>query len=180
MRAFVGLILPDAALDALEDVQGARAVGRHVPADNMHLTLAFLDDQSETVLQVLHQALSDIAAPPMQLMFHGLETYGGRHPRVLAAAAQKTPELSALRDRVRYACRLAEIELPRARFRPHVTLARFPRHLEAGQEQKIARFLAGTAGFRLDCTAERFALFQSTLSPDGARYDVLAEYPLGA
>lgn len=180
MRAFVGLILPDAALDALERVQGALSVGRQVPEENMHLTLAFLDDQPEATLHALHQALSDIPALPVPLMFQGLETYGGRHPRGLAAAAQKTPELSALRDKVRQACRLAEIDLPRERFRPHVTLARFPRHLEAGQEQKIARFLAGAAGFRLDCLTASMALFQSTLSPDGARYDVLAEYPLGA
>lgn len=178
MRSFAGLPLPDAALDALERVQEGLTAGRHVAAENMHLTLAFLDDQPETVLQELHQALSEISAPPLQLSFQGLDTFGGKRPRVLAAEVQKTPELAQLRDRVRSACRSAGIDLPRERFRPHVTLARFPRHLEAGQVEKIAQFLAGAAGFRLECEAERFALFRSTLAPEGARYDVLAEYPL--
>ncbi|WP_411351312.1 RNA 2',3'-cyclic phosphodiesterase [Leisingera aquaemixtae] len=178
MRAFVGLPLPDAALDALERLQEPLTVGRHVPAENMHLTLAFLDDQPEAALQALHQLLAEIRVLPLTLTFSGLDTFGGKSPRVLAAEVQKTPELSHLRDRIRSACRSAGIELPRERFRPHVTLARFPRHLEEGQVEKIACFLSGAAGFRLECEAESFALYQSTLAPEGARYDILAEYPL--
>ncbi|WP_417474296.1 RNA 2',3'-cyclic phosphodiesterase [Leisingera sp.] len=178
MRAFVGLLLPDAALDALERVQEGLTAGRHVPAENMHLTLAFLDDQPEAQLQRLHQDLAEISAPPVRLSFHGLDTFGGKLPRVLAAQVQKTPELARLRDRVRAACRSAGIELPRERFRPHVTLGRFPRHLDAGQVDKVARYLAAASGFRFECDAERLALFQSTLAPQGARYDILAEYSL--
>ncbi|MCB4457387.1 RNA 2',3'-cyclic phosphodiesterase [Leisingera sp. McT4-56] len=178
MRAFVGLPLPDAALDALERVQEGLTAGRHVPAENMHLTLAFLDDQPEAALQALHQMLAEISVPPLTLTFRGLDTFGGKLPRVLAAEVQKTPELTGLRGQIRGACRQAGVELPRERFRPHVTLARFPRHLEAGQVEKIARYLAEAADFRLECAAEAFALFQSTLAPSGARYDVLAEYAL--
>lgn len=178
MRAFVGLPLPDAALDALERLQEGLTVGRLVPAENLHLTLAFLDDQPEPVLEALHQALAEIGAPPLRLAFQGVETFGGKRPRVLAAEVRKSPELSGLRDSVRSACRAAGVELPRERFRPHVTLARFPRHLEPGQVEKIARYLAAASGFRLECSAETLALFRSTLAPEGARYDVLAEYPL--
>lgn len=178
MRAFVGLLLPDAALGALEQVQEGLTAGRHVPAENMHLTLAFLDDQPETVLQTLHRELVEISAPPVQLSFQGVNTFGGKLPRVLAAQVQKTPELARLRDRVRAACRTAGIELPRERFRPHVTFERFPRHLDAGQVDKVARYLAAASGFRFECEAARLALFQSTLAPQGARYDVLADYPL--
>ncbi|KIC23285.1 2'-5' RNA ligase [Leisingera sp. ANG1] len=178
MRAFVGLPLPDSALDALERVQERLTVGRQVPAENMHLTLAFLDDQPEAALQALHQLLAEISVPPLQLTFNGLDTFGGKLPRVLAAEVWKTPQLTHLRGQIRSACRTAGIELSRERFRPHVTLARFPRHMEAGQVQKIARFLAAASEFRLECEADSFALFQSTLAPEGARYDNLAEYPL--
>ncbi|AHD01643.1 RNA 2',3'-cyclic phosphodiesterase [Leisingera methylohalidivorans] len=178
MRAFAGLPLPDAALIALERVQEELTAGRPVPAENMHLTLAFLDDQPEQMLQALHQELAGIRAPVLSLRFQELEVFGGRQPRVLAAAVQKTPELSRLRDRVRSACQAAGIGLARERFRPHVTLVRFPRHLQPGQLEKIAGFLQAAAGFRLQAEAGCFALYQSTLAPEGARYDVLAEYPL--
>lgn len=178
MRAFVGLLLPQAALDALAHLQEGLNAGRHVPAENMHLTLAFLDDQPEPALQALHQVLAEISAPPLMLTFSGLDSFGGKLPRLLAAEVRKTPELAYLRDRVRGACHQAGLDLPRERFRPHVTLARFPRHLKAEQVEKIARFLSAAAGFRLQCAAEAFALFQSTLAPEGARYDVLAAYPL--
>ncbi|WP_052248786.1 RNA 2',3'-cyclic phosphodiesterase [Leisingera sp. ANG-Vp] len=179
MRAFVGLPLPDPALEALERVQEGLTVGRQVPPENMHLTLAFLDDQPEAVLQALHQEIAEIAGPALDLSFDELEVFGGKQPRVLAAAVRKTPELSRLRDRVRSACQSAGIELPRERFRPHVTLVRFPRHLQPGRLEKIAGFLQDTGGFRLEARADRIALYQSTLMPDGARYEVLAEYPLG-
>lgn len=178
MRSFAALTLPDAALDALERAQEGLTVGRLMPAENLHLTLAFLGDQPEAALEVLHQELAEIRAVPVELSFQELDTFGGRHPRVLLAKAAPTPELTALRARVLSACRAAEILPDRARFRPHVTLARFPRHLEAGQVEKIGRFLERCAGFRLTCRAGSFALFRSTLSPEGARHDVLAEYPL--
>ncbi|WP_291727727.1 RNA 2',3'-cyclic phosphodiesterase [Leisingera sp. F5] len=178
MRAFAGLPLPDAALGALERVQEELTVGRQVPAENMHLTLAFLDDQPEQVLQALHQELAGIRAPVLTLSIQGLEVFGGKQPRVLAAAVQKTPELSRLRNQVRSACQAAGIALARERFRPHVTLARFPRHLQPGQLEKIAGFLQQAAVVRLQAEADCFALYQSTLAPEGARYDVLAEYPL--
>ncbi|MEX0302266.1 MAG: RNA 2',3'-cyclic phosphodiesterase [Leisingera sp.] len=180
MRAFVGLPLPDAALDALERVQEGLAAGRQVPPENMHLTLAFLDDQPEAVLQALHQELAEFAGPSLDLFFENLEIFGGKQPRVLAAAVQKTPELSRLRDRVRSACQAAGIELARERFRPHVTLARFPRLLQQGQLEKIAGFLQNSGGFRLQAKSCSFALYQSTLMPEGARYEVLAEYALGS
>ncbi|WP_052272375.1 RNA 2',3'-cyclic phosphodiesterase [Leisingera sp. ANG-M7] len=178
MRAFVGLLLPDAALDALERVQEGLTVGRQVPAESMHLTLAFLDNQPEDALQTLHQLMAEISVPPLQLTFRGLDTFGGKLPRVLAAQVQKTRELTRLRDHVRSACRTAGIELSRERFRPHVTLARFSRHLEVSQVKKIARYLSAASEFRLECEADSFVLFQSTLAPEGARYDILAEYPL--
>ncbi|MBQ4825365.1 RNA 2',3'-cyclic phosphodiesterase [Leisingera sp. HS039] len=178
MRSFAGLPLPDAARIALERVQEELTAGRPVPAENMHLTLAFLDDQPEQMLQALHQELAAIRAPVLTLRIQGLETFGGRQPRVLAAAVQKTPELSRLRNQVRSACQAAGIALARERFRPHVTLARFPRYLQPGQLEKIAGFLQAAAGFRLQTDMDCFALYQSTLAPDGARYDVLAEYPL--
>ncbi|MFW8637045.1 RNA 2',3'-cyclic phosphodiesterase [Cribrihabitans pelagius] len=178
MRAFAALPLPDQALDALERVQEGLTVGRLMPAENLHLTLAFLDDQPEAALEALHQELAEIRAAPVDLSFQGLDTFGGRHPRILLARAAPSPGLTALRTRILSACRAAEIALDRARFRPHVTLARFPRHLEPGQVAKIGRFLERSAAFRHACRVESFALFRSTLAPDGARHDVLAEYPL--
>ena len=45
MRAFLALDLPQETRDALIRVQADLPVGRPVPCENLHLTLAFLDEQ---------------------------------------------------------------------------------------------------------------------------------------
>ena len=48
------------------------------------------------------------------------------------------------------------------------------------QARRLGEFLQALGDFSLpDVQIDRMALFRSTLSPDGARYDILADYPLG-
>ncbi len=181
MRAFVGLTLPDDALDALERLQEEIPVGRIVPAENLHLTLAFLDEQPEVALQALHQELAQIEAGRLTLDFKGLDLFGGGKPRILFAAVELAPPLSRLRDQVRAAAERAEIDLPRARFRPHITLARFGRDMPEHQARRLGAFLQAHGDFSVsDVLVDRMALYGSTLTPDGARYDILADYPMQA
>jgi 2'-5' RNA ligase len=63
------------------------------------------------------------------------------------------------------------------RFRPHVTLARANRQPTGPARDRLAVAL----GTRLDIPgfeAGELVLYQSTLSPSGARHDPLAYYPL--
>jgi 2'-5' RNA ligase len=47
-----------------------------VPEDNLHLTLAFLGDVGEDVLNDLHDILSSTALPAATVAFGGLGTFG--------------------------------------------------------------------------------------------------------
>jgi len=83
-----------------------------------------------------------------------------------------------LRKKVRAAARGAGIDLPRERFRPHVTLARFSRSKPVDMG-RLTAFLGAYGGFRAGPFAvDRFCLYRSTLTPEGPVYDVLADYPL--
>ena len=179
MRAFVALTLPDDALDRLETVQAGIRAGRLVPRENLHLTLAFLDDQPVAVLHDLHAELADIRVPPFEVILTGLGAFGGDRPRTLHAEAADSPALAGLHRRIRSAARAAGIDLPRERFRPHVTLARFAPAEAASARAAIAwsvRTGAGLASLRFE--VGDFALMSSQLGPDGPAYDVLARYPL--
>ena len=179
MRAFVGLPLPEETILALETLQEEIPVGRVVPGDNLHLTLAFLDDQPDFALQLLHEELTQVAAVPLTLRITGLDLFGGRAPRILFAAVAPDPALSGLRDRVRRAAERADMPLPRERFRPHITLARFPRQMPEHKAQRLGAFMQAQGDFSLpEVQIDHMALFRSTLTPDGARYEVLADYPL--
>lgn len=180
MRVFVALPLPESLIAALETVQQGLGTGRSVPGDNMHVTLAFLGDQPQAVLEALHEELGNITAPAPELAVRGVDVFGGRHPRLVYAGLRKTGDLEALHAAVQRAVRAAGVELPRERFRPHVTLARFPRHLSGDAARRLGRFLEEEGALRLPAvTADRFALYASYLHEAGAVHEILAEYPLG-
>jgi 2'-5' RNA ligase len=91
MRLFVALCLPTEALHALETLQDRLPVGRPVPADNLHLTLAFLGEVDDTAAEALHDALSNPRAAPVVLALGGAEVFGGRHGQAIALGAEGGP-----------------------------------------------------------------------------------------
>jgi 2'-5' RNA ligase len=148
-----------------------------VPVSNLHLTLAFLDEQPDSALQALHEELDDLQAHAFDLSFRGVDLFGGVRSRALAVLAEPEPALLALQKSIMRALRRVGITAASRRYRPHVTLARFkdggisPDRLQAG----ISRGVTADIG-PLAVTA--FSLFQSTLGPSGAQHDVLCDYPL--
>lgn len=180
MRAFLALPLPEQVQILLERLQDELPPGRAVASENLHVTLAFLDDQPEAQLRVLHELLSEIALPALDLHVKGLSALGGKTPRLLVADVAPSSELSALQRKIRNTVHSAGIDLPRVRFHPHVTLVRFARRLEPGEIQRIGMALQTHGDFSLPGFGiDRFCLYQSTPLPDGPRYETLAEYPLG-
>lgn len=179
MRIFVAITLPEWVQNALGDVQDALPFGRAVALDNLHLTLAFLGEQPEALVADLHHRLLDVNAAAFAMRFDGIEVMGGRVPAVLVARVKPDPALRDLQRRVRTAVHLAGLTLGRARFRPHVTLARFARRIAPDDIDRLRRFLTVAGDLRLDPVAvDSFVLFASTLRPDGPLYDELARYPL--
>lgn len=181
IRAFVAIDLPDGVRAALEQLQDDLPVGRLMNPETFHLTLAFLGDQPAEAIDAVHQGLSDLNAAPFDLSLRGVDVFGTKAPKLLFAGADTTPSLVALRDKVRSIVRFAGVELPRERFRPHVTLARFRGRPRGDEMDKLRGFLAFHAGFVLPAFhVNGIALYQSYLHPDGAMHEVLAEYPLGS
>ena len=181
MRAFLALELPETMRAAVAAVQDELRVGRKPPPENLHLTLAFLDDQPEAVLAELHDALQAEILPEIFLELRGLEMFGGARPRVLYLAADGGAALGALRRLVRRVAQDVGIALPRERFRPHVTLARFRRDMSEAEAAKLGRFMAAHGDVRLPGERiGRMGLYGSTLTPEGAVHELLAEYALGS
>jgi 2'-5' RNA ligase len=181
MRSFVALGLPAGLRGSLADLAGDLEAGHPVPEENLHLTLAFLDDQPGNVLGDLHDLLGAIRAPVVPVAVEGLGCFGGRNPRTLHAEVRETPELAGLQRKVAGAARDCGIEIERRRFRPHVTLVRFGPRLAPGEAARLDGFLGIHAGSRFEAVeVDAFGLYASTLTKAGPVYDLLAEYPLGA
>lgn len=181
MRAFVALPVPEEAAAAISAAAARLHVGRIVPQDDLHLTLAFLDEQPQEVLAAFHDAFEMRSLNAAEIVFDGFNVFGGAKPRVVFAAVVPNPALKALRADVRSACRAAGITLPHERFRPHVTIARLDRIMSPDDADRLQRFLAAHAAAPLPgFTATTAALYRSLLRPEGPRYDVLASYTLAS
>ncbi|NRP12391.1 RNA 2',3'-cyclic phosphodiesterase [Aliiroseovarius sp. xm-m-379] len=176
MRSFIACPLPETVRAVLVELAGRVKAGRAVPEDNLHLTLAFLDEQPVERLEALHGELEAILSPPIHLVLHGLEPMGGKTPSVLAIRADGA---EALRAQVMSATRAAGITLPHRRYRGHITIARLPRRPLPEDQVALGRALEAFGDLELPpLTLDRFALFRSDLHPDGARHEMLAEYKL--
>lgn len=178
MRAFVALDLPEAALGPITRLQAGLSVGRVVPEENLHLTLAFLGDIVDSAAAELVGALEAAALTRVELALKGLDVFGGRRPGVLFVGAEGGG-LARLHDRVVRAAREAGIALPRARFRPHVTIARLGKDMGPKDQRRFGEFLALNGTFALDpMPAETITLYRSHLRHEGAIHEPLAQFPL--
>ena len=178
-RIFLALPLPDALVGAVTLLQHMLPLRRPVPADQLHVTLAFLGEIDGPAVDALHVELEAVRAAPVPIALRGIDTFGGERPRVIHAPVVPDPALSALRRAVGRAVRDAGLSPDARRFVPHVTLARErPRGPDLMRlEQAVAAagdFAAGPV------SARGLVLFESHLHPEGARHDPLAVYPLDA
>ena len=122
MRLFVAIELTDGMKDALEEVQDALydsgVRGNFTPAENMHLTLAFIGDYPDA--QPVLDALASVDFMPFEIELEGMGCFGD----LWWAGIEGQEALTALAHKVRRALADAGIPFDRKRFSPHITLIR--------------------------------------------------------
>ncbi|MDX5356340.1 MAG: RNA 2',3'-cyclic phosphodiesterase [Rhodobacterales bacterium] len=176
-RAFVALPLPEHIRSKLAVAQFLLPLQRKVPAENLHITLVFLDEVPDPVLADVHLALSALGLPPVTLRLHGFGLFGGARPRSLHAQVEAGPELGQMQARIARACTMAGAPAEQRRFVPHVTLGRF--RADPAEAMRLERAVAEGAGFSAGpWVADRLVLYRSDRGHDGAHHSELAAYPL--
>ncbi|MFQ5566782.1 MAG: RNA 2',3'-cyclic phosphodiesterase [Paracoccaceae bacterium] len=179
IRAFAAIAVPGPVAGALSAAQAGLPAGRPVAPENFHLTVAFLGEHPEPVIEDVHLALGGIRAPGFALTLSGTGLFGAERPRVLYAAVRPEPALNRLRKKVLHAARGAGLRLPRERYSPHVTLARFNAGLKGEEAVEMRDFAARRMGFTAGpFEVGEFLLMRSTLGRNGPVYQELAAYPL--
>lgn len=186
MRAFVAIPVPEDIRERLEALQSDLPVGRLADPETFHVTLVFLGEEPVERIEAAHEALESLAAAPFSLRLDGLGTFGGAAPKTLFAAVAPSAPLDTLQRKVRSLLHGAGLMPDRARFRPHVTLARFRPGPGPGSDPRsdtdaaLARFLTRHATFgSAPFPVMEVVLYRSHLTGDGAIHEALAEYPLG-
>ncbi len=171
-RLFVALELPEALRARLASLPPDLPGLRRVPPRNLHLTLYFIGTRASAA--PVHAALAGVDAAPVTLALRGV----GRWSGVLWAGLSQDAALTTLQQRVNRALADCGLEPDARPFRPHITLGRFrAQRPPAG----LDTWLRAQRSLRsAPAPVHEFCLYDSELSPAGARYRILQRYPLRA
>jgi 2'-5' RNA ligase len=176
-RLFIALPLPAPLREFLIGLTAPLHDVRWTQEEQLHLTLRFLGDTDEALVEPL---LTRLAAIRVQSFFLPLEGVGAfpEHsaPRLLwAGVGAGHPRLHQLRQRIDDTLLSIGVDADLRRFHPHVTLARCGEHAASAAQQWVRshREFAGPS-FNVDA----FELYASELRPQGAVHHLLERFAL--
>jgi 2'-5' RNA ligase len=170
IRLFCALQLPADVVQVLAGWQVEHVpAGRVVPAEHLHVTLAFLGSRPQAEVPEIERELAEAAAgaESVRLLVRRYRETGGVGMIVFDDVGGAGSELAA-----ELALRLERLGVYRPERRPwlpHVTITRF--RGRPGLDPPLPAL--GEIG------VVRAALYSSVLRPAGARYDVLESVALG-
>lgn len=184
IRAFIAISIPDRILQKVKTVtyllKELRLDARFTKTSSMHLTLKFLGDIDEVLVDTVGEVLDQCVGMANQFTLD-IERLGVfpniRRPRIVWVGVREEPLLIDLQRQVdRKLQRLGFNEENRP-FKPHLTLARV-KSLENLAD--FRRFLATEGNsFRIGSfEVDAIHLYQSILRPDGAEYRRLSSHVL--
>lgn len=184
MRLFVALEVPDPPRrDVRRRMDGVRdrlPRARWADPDNVHLTLLFLGETAEGDVPALAAGLRQAFArcPPLEMRLVGGGTFPpGRPARVAWVGVEAPDELLTLQEDVaRAAVEALGFEPEERPYHPHVTLARCPSPWRRDAVEKFTNAFTGAVGQPF--VAFHGTLFESRLSPKGARYRAVEVFPM--
>lgn len=178
-RVFVAVPLDDDTRHALAarlaELVGDALPGRPVAPENWHLTLRFIGDVEDPVVDRIVASLdqADLGAR-FGLRWGGLGAFPNpRRAQVVWVGLSDGAEPAArLADAVEEAVQEAGVEPTDRPFRPHLTVSRF-RPMES-----VAHLVESGIDLAVPMQVDRVTLYESRLRRGGAQYRVIEEFPL--
>jgi RNA 2',3'-cyclic 3'-phosphodiesterase len=178
---FVAVPLDDESRHALAarlvDEVGADLPGRDVGPPNWHLTLRFIGDVEDPVVDRIVASLdaADLGEP-FGVRWGGLGAFpNARRAQVLwvgvSAGEQALSDLAASVDD---ALAVAGVDPSDRPFRPHLTLSRFR------PTESVADVVGRDIDLGVPMQVDRVTLYESRLRRGGAQYRIIDEFPLRA
>lgn len=168
-RVFVACDLPASVRDELALSQCGIPRARWLAPEMLHVTLTFIGDVDGGELDQIVDALGAVNHSPFFVRLAGCGVFPpSGAPRVLWAGLDPTAELAELKRKIDRTLDRLGTAFERRKYHPHVTLARLahrPDTLAIGS-YVVQHNTYSTSSFEID----EFVLYESILSPRGARY----------
>jgi len=156
-----------------------RATLRWIPAENLHITLWFLGEIRDPILDALQAAITGINVPPFELRIAGAGAFPpSGDPRVLwFGVPAGRDQLVAIYEHLRSRLAPLGFEPERRAYSPHLTVARV-KDVPRTEARAVRSILADSHVDAGSCRVDAVTLFRSRTSPQGAQYERLMRVPL--
>ncbi len=194
MRLFVALDIEgeirERIMRFVDGVRNFAPDARWAMAESLHVTLKFIGEQPEENVERIKQALAAVSAAATEIRFKGYGFFPTtKSARVFWIGMESGPQLGALAAAIDDKMPSLGIAKEERAFSPHLTLARSsggsgsprwrkgdgPKGTFQYLQEKLSALPAPEFG---TMTPREFFLYQSQLSPKGAKYTKLARFAL--
>ena len=140
--------------------------GRAIPAENLHVTLAFVGSVLESRFERVVRCGAEVSGARFHLELDQIEIWARAH--VLCLTPRRTPpELAHIAEHLRFKLLSEQFEIRQEEYRPHMTLARDVR-------RRDVREPIGAIAWNVD----DFVLVESRPGRAGSEYKVIERWPL--
>ena len=175
-KLFIALSFPSDIVVKLTELQSGLRGARWVPPQNMHLTLSYIGEASNILLEDLADVLRGLAVQTFCMQLRGINDFTSRGitKSIWVGVAEKS-SLFSLQSKIKNCLQINRIPIDKRQFSPHVTLAR----LKNVRPEDTAGFIAfnnlfKTRSFRV----QSFTLFESISTKEGSFYLPLEKFRL--
>ena len=175
-RLFVAIRPPGPIRSRLREAMGGISGARWQTDEQIHLTLRFIGEVHRHLARDIHAALGSIHHPCFDLSISGLGAFDRRgQPDVVWAGIAPQDPVRTLHKKIDQALVRLGLKPEQRAYTPHITLARLKR-----SSGPLTDLLEQSGGLATEpFSVDRFILYESRLTPDGAVYSPVERYPLG-
>ncbi|MBF0456715.1 MAG: RNA 2',3'-cyclic phosphodiesterase [Nitrospirae bacterium] len=184
LRSFIAIDISEtqrAAIGQMVDtLRPLRADVKWVRPENLHLTIKFLGDVDEGLIEKIELTLKDLTTgyAPFQIELRTVGAFSSlKRPDILWIGVTKSPGLETIAADIEEKLSLVGIKKEGRPFSPHLTIARV-KSLK-GYEHLHEKLTSLTAKDFGECGVADLLLMKSDLTPGGARYTRLKSFPFG-
>ena len=175
-RIFIGLQFPRTICDELKNLRGGVISANWVADENYHLTLRFLGECDNNLLDDIYLALSQIRTRSFSIQLQGVNHFKKKGVvKSLWVGIVKNPSLTALKTEIDTILQNINIKEERRAFYPHVTLAKLsnPRLSEVTFFEQMNNLYCSKK-----IPINHITIFESQSLKGGSIYQPLIKIPL--
>lgn len=148
---------------------------RRIPLSEIHLTLHFLGDVSDSACDELRKALRRIEGKAFRLVLGNAGLFGGHsRPEILWAGVERHAQLLTLHSQIANCLRTLSLRIESREYSPHLTLAR----MKTPDPTAAKEFVKTNSKLHCVMPVEQFCLYSSNPNNSAERYQIIESFSL--